>query len=45
MSYQNPATGVQYMCVFETRTGLIVAYAEINPAQQVHTYLRGVSGQ
>ncbi|MFZ0818732.1 MAG: hypothetical protein WAM91_01590 [Candidatus Acidiferrales bacterium] len=45
MSYQNPANGVQYMCVFETKTGLIVAYSESNPTQQVHTYLRSVSGQ
>lgn len=44
MSYSNPATGVQYMCIFETKTGLILAYAEISPAQQVHTYLRSVSG-
>jgi hypothetical protein len=45
MSYQNPATGVQLMCVFETRTGLILAYSESTPSQQVHTYLRAVSGQ
>jgi hypothetical protein len=45
MSYQNPASGVQSMCVFETKTGLIVAYSEGSPSQQVHTYLRSVSGQ
>jgi hypothetical protein len=44
ISYQNPATGVQLMCVFETKSGLIIAYSETSPAQQVHTYLRSVSG-
>jgi hypothetical protein len=45
MSYQNQATGWQLMCVFETKSGLIIAYSETSPAQQVHTYFRSMSGQ
>lgn len=42
MSYQNPATGVQFACTFETKTGLILAYSETSPAEQVHTYFRSM---
>jgi hypothetical protein len=42
MSYSNPATGVQYMCVFETKSGLILASAETYPTQQVHAYFRSM---
>jgi hypothetical protein len=42
MSYNNPATGWQLFMVFETKTGLVLAYAETSPAQQVHTYFKGM---
>jgi hypothetical protein len=45
MSYQNPATGWQLMCIFETKTGLMLAYSETSPAQQAHTYYRSMNGQ
>ncbi len=43
MSYNNPATGWQLFAVFETKTGLILAYSETSPGQQVHTYFKGMS--
>jgi hypothetical protein len=45
MSYQNPASGWQIVTTFETKTGLVLAYAETGPAEQVHTYFRSMSGQ
>jgi hypothetical protein len=42
MSYKNPATGWQLFMVFETKTGLVLAYSESSPAQQVHTYFKGM---
>lgn len=45
ISYQNPATGWQLFCIFDTRTGLVLAYSETSPGQQVHTYFRSLSGQ
>ncbi len=42
MAYQG--NGVTFMCIFETKTGLIVAYSETYPTQQTHTYLRSTSG-
>src|ERR1700674_1181179 len=43
MSYHNPATGWQLFMVFETKTGLVLAYSETSPGQQVHTYFKGMS--
>jgi hypothetical protein len=43
MSYKNPATGWQLFMVFETKTGLVLAYSETSPGQQVHTYFKGMS--
>jgi hypothetical protein len=45
ISYVNQASGTQLMCVFETKTGLILAYSETTPAEQVHVYFRSMSGQ
>lgn len=45
ISYQNPATGWQFVCTFESKTGLVLAYSETSPGQQVHTYFRSMSGQ
>jgi hypothetical protein len=45
LSYQNPATGWQYVLTFDTATGLILAYAETSPSQQVHTYFRSMNTQ
>lgn len=45
LSYQNPATGVQLVTIFETKSGLVLAHSETYPTQQVHTYLRSISGQ
>jgi hypothetical protein len=45
ISYQNQSTQVQYMCIFETKTGLYLAYSESSPGGQVHTYFRSMSGQ
>ena len=42
MSYQNPATGVQFMIIFDSKTGLVLAYSETSPGQQVHTYFRSM---
>ncbi|HJX84182.1 MAG TPA: hypothetical protein VJ723_07555, partial [Candidatus Angelobacter sp.] len=42
MTYNNPATGWQLFAVFETKTGLILAYSETSPGQQVHTYFKGM---
>jgi len=45
ISYENPANGVQYACIFEAKTGLYLAYSESTPAGQVHTYFRSMSGE
>ena len=45
LSYQNPATGFQYVLTFDTKTGLVLAYSETSPGEQVHTYFRSMSGQ
>ena len=44
MVYQNPASGVQYFVVFDTQSGLILAYSENSPAQQTFRHLRAISG-
>src|SRR5215467_3402387 len=41
ISYQNPATGWELVCIFDSKTGLVLAYSETSPGQQVHTYFRG----
>ncbi len=43
LTYQNPATGWQYLLIFDSNTGLILAYSENSPGQQVHTYFRSIS--
>jgi hypothetical protein len=45
LSYQNQASGVQLMTVFETKSGLVIAHSETYPTQQVHSYIRTISGQ
>ena len=45
MVYQNPASGTQYMVIFDTASGLILAYSESTPAQQTFKHLRYVSAQ
>jgi len=45
ISYQNPATGWQLVCTFESKTGLVLAYSETSPGQQVHTYFRSTNGR
>ena len=45
ISYQNPATGWQLVCTFESRSGLVLAYSETSPGQQVHTYFRSMSSR
>jgi hypothetical protein len=45
MSYQNPGTGVQLAVTFDGKSGLVLAYAETSPAQQVHLYFRAISGR
>jgi hypothetical protein len=42
MSYQNKDTGWQLMITFETKTGLVLAYSEVSPGQQVHIYFRSM---
>ncbi len=42
MSYENPSTGWQVLLIFESKTGLILAYSENSPGQQVHTYFRSM---
>lgn len=42
MSYQNAATGWKSMIVFETKTGLVLAYSEANPSEEVHEYFGGM---
>jgi hypothetical protein len=41
MAYQS--NGVQYHCIFETTTGLIVSYSETYPTEQVIIYLRSTN--
>lgn len=45
ISYQNPSTGWQLVCTFDSQTGLILAYSETSPGEQVHIYFRSMSGQ
>ena len=45
MVYENAASGVQYVCTFDSKTGLVLQYSETNPGQQVHTYFRSMTGQ
>ena len=45
LSYQNPATGWQYVLTFDVKTGLVLAYSETSPGQQVHTYFRSMNTQ
>lgn len=45
ISYQNPSTGWQLVCTFESQTGLILAYSETSPGEQVHIYFHAMSGQ
>lgn len=42
MNYRNGATGTELLCIFETETGMVLAYAETSPSQQVHTYFRSI---
>ena len=42
MSYQNPSTGWKLLLVFETKTGLVLAYTETNPAEEVHLTFRSM---
>jgi hypothetical protein len=44
MVYENAASGVQLVCTFDSKTGLILQYSELSPSQQVHTYFRSMSG-
>jgi len=44
MVYENPASGVQLVCTFDSQTGLVLQYSESSPSQQVHTYFRSMSG-
>ena len=41
--YQNEETGVEYHLLYETQTGLIVAYTEIFPSQETYLYLIGLN--
>lgn len=45
ISYQNPSTGWQLVCIFDSKSGLVLAYSETSPGEQVHTYFRSMSGQ
>jgi len=43
MAYENAQTGVEYHITFETRTGLVLAYAEKYPSQQTFLYINSVN--
>lgn len=43
LSYNNPDTGWQIVCIFDSKTGLVLAYSETSPGEQVHTYFRSMS--
>ncbi|VVC71979.1 Uncharacterised protein [uncultured archaeon] len=43
MAYQNAGSGVEYHLTFETRTGLIVAYAEKYPSQHTFLYFKSIN--
>ncbi len=45
LAYQNPASGWQIVTTYDTKTGLVLAYAENSPSEQVHTYFRSMNGQ
>jgi hypothetical protein len=45
LNYNNPATGWNIVCIFDSKTGLVLAYSETSPGEQVHTYFRSMSGQ
>ncbi len=42
ISHQNPLTGVQLMCTFETKAVLILAYSETSRGEQMHTNFRSM---
>jgi hypothetical protein len=42
MVYENAASGVQLVCTFDSKTGLILQYSESSPSEQVHTYFRSM---
>lgn len=44
MVYENAASGVQLVCTFDSKSGLILQYSESSPSEQVHTYFRSTSG-
>ena len=42
--YENAASKVQYVCTFDSKTGLVLQYSESNPSEQVHTFYRSMTG-
>ena len=44
MAYQNTASKVQYVVIFDSQTGLILAYTESSPAQYTVRNLASVVG-
>jgi hypothetical protein len=45
MAYQNPASGTQFVVTYDNASGLILAYSESSPAQQVFRHIRSISGR
>ena len=43
MYYQNDQTNVEYHLAFNSRTGLILSYAEVYPTQHTYLYLKSIS--
>jgi len=40
LGYQNKATGLRLLLVFETTSGLVLEYAESGPAEQMHLFFQ-----
>jgi hypothetical protein len=40
--YENSASKVQYVCTFDSKTGLVLQYSESSPSEQVHTFFRSL---
>jgi hypothetical protein len=44
LTYENPSTGVRYDLTFDADSGLILAYAEVSPAQQAYKFFASIAG-
>lgn len=45
LTYENLSSGVRYDLTFDSDSGLILAYAEVGPSQQIYKFFASISGR